>query len=36
MNSSQLRMCSAKIDLLQNSCLAEYQINCMINVIEKY
>ena len=34
-NSSHLK-CSAKIDILQNSCLTEYQTNCMIKIFEKY
>ena len=35
MNGSHLRKCSAKIDILQNSCLTEYQTNCMIKIFEK-
>ena len=36
MNVNHLRMCSAKIDILLNSCVTEYQTNCMIKISEKY
>ena len=29
-------MCSANIDILQNSCSAVYQADCMIKIFEKY
>ena len=36
MNGSHLRRFSAKIDILQNSCLKEHQTNCMIKIFENY
>ena len=31
-----IRKCSAKIDILQNNCLTEYQTSCVIKTFEKY
>ena len=36
MHSTQLTRCSAKVDILQNSCLTEYKTGCMIKIFEKY